>query len=426
MERETKTTRLTQAMRFCAILTAISLVAGCGGLASPAKPVSVQITSPIPSAEVTIGISTYIMGNVTGDNITRVDVEIDGQAYAILTADDKTKGMPSFPVQVPWAPSGEGLHVVQLIVYGPSASVVAKSDPVIFKAVRSGAAPAPTQAGAAAAQPVPTNPAPTAAAPTAIPLSNTIPLTNAVATAAPGTTLVALTATATLTGPGLTIVNDAINIRSGPGTTYDLVGQLAKGATAAVRGKSADGTWWQIDYPSAPGGLGWVFGELVQANTAAADAPVVNVPPPPTGLPVTVTPALPSATPTPTERPCDAGMLEWFGKDPHYPFCVAKVMTWYDNQDGAHRYENGHDVPVSFSWDIWGVDGIWIVFEQDNSGYCGYTKQAAKTINERVDGGYYAFNVKDFPGGATMRIHLNVKRKDGQVVEFGDKRLCIF
>ncbi len=420
MDRVTKTSGLSQAMRLCAVITALSLAAGCAGLGSPAKPVSVRITSPVPNAEVTIGVSTYIMGTASGDNITRVDVEVDGQAYAILTADNKTTGMPSFPVQVPWAPSSEGLHVVQLIVYGPSASVVAKSDPVIFKAVRNGAAAATASPTAA-----PTAP------PAAMPVTNAVPLTNAAATAAHGATLVVITATATpaagaLSGPGLTIVNDTVNVRSGPGTEYALVGQMAKGATAAVRGKSADGAWWQIDYPSAPGGLGWVFGDLAQANPAAAGVAVASAPPLPTSPPVIPSPVLPTATPAPTERPCNASMAEWFGKDPRYPFCVAKVMTWYDNQDGAHRYENGHDVPLSFSWDIWGVDGIWIVFEQDNSGYCGYAKQAVKAINQRVDGGYFAFNVKDFPGGATMRIHLNVKRKDGQVVEFGDKRLCIF
>jgi uncharacterized protein YraI len=225
-------------------------------------------------------------------------------------------------------------------------------------------------------------------------------------------------------GPSLTITSDSANIRSGPGTEYDIIGQLQNGAVASVRGKSPDGIWWQIAYTSAPDGVGWVRGDLVQANDAAASVPVATAAPTPTQSPFT--PA-PQVSATPAGRPCDANAPEWKGSDPRYPFCVGKVMTWYDNQDGAHRYENGHDVTASFSWDIWGVDRIWIVFEQDDSGYCGFTKQAAKTIDDPVPNtGTYSFNVKDFPGGATMRIYLNIKRKDGQVVEFGDKRLCIF
>lgn len=423
MERVRITSHLARLVH--TVLTAIVLVtvAACGSTGNSPNSAQVSVISPLPQSQVTTNVSITIQAHVTGNNIARVNVYIDGQPYAVLTTDDKTKGMPSFPVNLPWVPSSVGLHVVQFDVYAPDGSLIVKSDPVMYTAV-SGAVAAVT--ASAAAQATARIQAPATATPAAPAV--------VVATATPVIDQAAATGTAAAaTGgePRLTITGTIVNVRSGPGITYDILGQLHNGITASVKGKNADGTWWQISYPSAPGGAGWVIGSLVQTNVAAAGAPVVAAPPTPTPAPSTPAPVggAQTSTPVPAQvsRPCDASSPDWVGKDPRYPFCVGKVLTWYDNQDGAHRYENGHDESVSLSWDIWGVQGIWIVFEQDNSGYCGYTKQAVKTINDQVPlTGTYSFNVKDFPGGATMRIYLNIKRNDGQVVQYGDKRLCIY
>jgi uncharacterized protein YraI len=434
MERAHINTRLAQAIRVAVILATIVTATACGSNSPASTAVEVSVVSPAPNAEVQTNVSISIQANISGDNITRADVYIDGQPYAILTTDDKIKGMPVFPVNVPWAPTSEGIHIVQFIVYGADAKVLLKSDPVIFKAVGKVGAIAPATAPTSAA--VPTQ-APASAIATAAPLTNVVLLTNTVAFTTPVQAAAVLSVAVTasgpaLSGPAVSITSDSANVRSGPGTQYEVIGQLQNGVTATVRGKSADGAWWQVDYPGVQGGMGWVSGGLTQPNSAAASAPVAAAPPTSTPAPVTVIPLTPSseaptATPSPTSRPCDSSMAEWKGSDSRYPFCVGKVLTWFDNQDGAHRYENLHDVPLSLSWDIWGVDGAWLVFEQDDSGYCDYTKKSARTLNQQVEPtGSYAFNVKDFPGGATLRIYLNVKRKDGQVVEFGDKRLCIF
>ena len=439
MERAHITTRLTQAIRVVVALATLVTATACGSTSNASKSPEVSVVSPAPNAEVQTNVSISIQANISGDNITRADVYIDGQPYAILTTDDKTKGMPTFPVNVPWAPSSEGVHVVQFIVYGADAKVLLKSDPVIFKAVGKGSATASTAAPEAAITAVTVAPTQAAASTvgTAVPLTNAVALTNAVSPTTPAQAVMVVTVTVTAagptsSGPALAVTNDSVNVRSGPGTQYGVIGQLQNGATATVRGKSADGTWWQIDYAGASTGMGWVNSSVVQPNSAAASVAVVTPLPTSTGAPVTVLPVTATstestATPAPTSRPCDSSTPGWMGSDSRYPFCVGKVLTWFDNQDGAHRYENLHDVPVSLSWDVWGVDSVWLVFEQDNSGYCDYTKKSAKTLNQQVDTtGSYAFNVKDFPGGATLRIYLNVKRKDGQVVEFGDKRLCIF
>src|SRR4051812_45469571 len=55
--------------------------------------------------------------------------------------------------------------------------------------------------------------------------------------------------------PSLTAIS-AENVRSGPGTAYGSVDNLAAGASATVIGKNNDSTWWYINRPA--GGTGWV------------------------------------------------------------------------------------------------------------------------------------------------------------------------
>lgn len=49
-----------------------------------------------------------------------------------------------------------------------------------------------------------------------------------------------------------------VNVRSGPDTTYDQVGQLAPGSTIEVIGKNQKEDWWQINFPRDSENVGWV------------------------------------------------------------------------------------------------------------------------------------------------------------------------
>jgi uncharacterized protein YgiM (DUF1202 family) len=79
----------------------------------------------------------------------------------------------------------------------------------------------------------------------------------------------------------VTVTNEFVNVRTGPDVAYPKIGELRQGQVAPVRGKSADGRWWQISFPAGPGGVGWVINDYVQANSAAANAPVAAAPPRP-------------------------------------------------------------------------------------------------------------------------------------------------
>ena len=93
-------------------------------------------------------------------------------------------------------------------------------------------------------------------------------------------------------GPTATAI-DYVNVRSGPGTNYYILGVAAPGQTGEVSGVSEDGAWWQVKVPTniSADGLAWVSGGWV--TTVNTDGvPVVAAPPPP---PTTVEPAPPPA-----------------------------------------------------------------------------------------------------------------------------------
>lgn len=83
-----------------------------------------------------------------------------------------------------------------------------------------------------------------------------------------------------------------VNLRSGPGTSFPVIGGLDYQVTFAITGRSADGLWWVTPIQGAPNNQGWVSASFVQASNTAA-VPIVPAPPPP----------VPTATPIPTPGP---------------------------------------------------------------------------------------------------------------------------
>jgi hypothetical protein len=71
-----------------------------------------------------------------------------------------------------------------------------------------------------------------------------------------------------------------LNVRRGPGLDYPIVGLLPVGHSAEVTGVSADSLWWQIYFPAAPGGRGWVSAYYVKVQNTGGVS-VVSAPPPP-------------------------------------------------------------------------------------------------------------------------------------------------
>jgi uncharacterized protein YraI len=123
---------------------------------------------------------------------------------------------------------------------------------------------------------------------------------------------------------------DYVNLRSGPGTNYLLLGTAAPGAVGEVTGKSEDGLWWQVKVPTsfyAPG-LAWVSKDwVVTANTDSV--PVVAAPPPPTTeVPTTPPPA--NSCSLVSQDPADGTV---------FPPSTGFGMTWVLKNTGTTTWE---------------------------------------------------------------------------------------
>ncbi len=95
------------------------------------------------------------------------------------------------------------------------------------------------------------------------------------------------------------VVQQQLNIRSGPGTDFNSLGTLNPQDVVNLLGKDSNGVWLQIDFAAGPEGKGWVNAAFVKAQ-GVENLPIVAE----TGQVVgTGTPSAIPLTPTPTVLP---------------------------------------------------------------------------------------------------------------------------
>jgi heat shock protein HslJ/uncharacterized protein YraI len=91
---------------------------------------------------------------------------------------------------------------------------------------------------------------------------------------------------------GMVIAPAGVNVRTGPGTAYPVIGVAPFNTKGVISGKSADRQWWVT--PLQGNIQGWVSADYVKTyNTDSV--PVVQAPPVPTPAPI------PTAAPTPVQ-----------------------------------------------------------------------------------------------------------------------------
>lgn len=153
-----------------------------------------------------------------------------------------------------------------------------------------------------AAQPTPISPPPTppplpAVAPAAAPVSAALTTTTSITPAQ------AVTATVAPAGAEarLIVTSDLVNIRSGPATTFDLVGTAITGETFPITAKNGQGDWWQICCVNNQ--PGWVFGELARVENVETVAIAADLPTPAPAAIIPTTAAGPESTPTGASAP---------------------------------------------------------------------------------------------------------------------------
>jgi uncharacterized protein YraI len=93
------------------------------------------------------------------------------------------------------------------------------------------------------------------------------------------------------------VVQQQINVRSGPGTDFNSLGTVDPQDVVILTGKDPNGAWLQIDFPTGPEGKGWVNAAFLQAQGAEnlpiiAESGAVVGTGTPTGIPPTLTPTV--------------------------------------------------------------------------------------------------------------------------------------
>jgi uncharacterized protein YraI len=106
---------------------------------------------------------------------------------------------------------------------------------------------------------------------------------NGTALTAPQSALLALAAESAPAGEQPSVVQSTllsvdqiVNVRSGPGTAFEVLGQISAGQSHWVSGRTSGSDWWQIEFNN---GNGWVFGQLATVSGASDAVAVVETVP---------------------------------------------------------------------------------------------------------------------------------------------------
>jgi N-acetylmuramoyl-L-alanine amidase len=105
------------------------------------------------------------------------------------------------------------------------------------------------------------------------------------------------------TGPFVTSFR-RVNVRSGPGTDFELLGMLRSGETAPITGRTEDNEWLQVEFNDQPG---WVAYFVVSVTGELENIPVVITP--------TITPVPTSEAPTATPTPIPINLTTRFNSN---------------------------------------------------------------------------------------------------------------
>jgi uncharacterized protein YraI len=314
-------------------LLAATLACSIGTAKTVAKP-TVVITFPPAGTSFAVG-QDVVVQSVAADpqGISRVELWVDGQlahTQAVVPA------ATSYTASQPWKPAVIGSHIVEVRAFNVNNVT---NDPAQVVVTVAEAVAEATPIPGAADTPTPTNVPPGVDTPTATTLPADTPVVP----------------TLEYGGQPTVVALIGLNVRSGPGTGYPVIGTLPAGQAARITGQNADGTWWQIVFPPDSGGRGWVSSST-QYGTAynVESVPIVETPAPPTYTPTsTSTPTdtpqpthTPTNTPTPTHTPTNVPppqvpTIFYFQSD-HYTITAGQsaTLSWdLANAQWAHlRY----------------------------------------------------------------------------------------
>jgi uncharacterized protein YgiM (DUF1202 family) len=138
--------------------------------------------------------------------------------------------------------------------------------------------------------------------------------------------------------PDAVVSTELANVRAGPGTVYDIVGQAKQHDVLQVTGRNSANDWLEVVLPN--GKQGWISASLLQVNISLSQVILAVVPPTPT----------PVATPTPRTCPPNPALvmvenklgtaltLRLWGPEDVEMIVSAKTKQNYCLAPGEYRY----------------------------------------------------------------------------------------
>jgi len=190
--------------------------------------------------------------------------------------------------------------------------------------------------------------------------------------------------------PYVVVNSETLNGRRGPGTTFELLGQVEQGAELMILARTPQKDWWQVcciaNQPA------WVSADLVTAKGPLADVPVLTPPPTPAPTP------LPQPTHTPAPTPTRLPPFD-IARGPEFPIKRDNgVLTiWVKVYEGRSPYEKalaGYVLKVF-------RDGVDVSSPEQSFGDAPF--------NSTKPEGSFEYNLKfemDHAGEADWRIYL--------------------
>lgn len=249
----------------------------------PRAPVIVVNQAPARNSQVKVNQSILVQATASDPaGVTRMELWVNNRQVDEVVS-QLAQNVPSMTAAFKWTAEMPGTYLIEMRAYNQNGltSTITVTELVAF-----GDQPTSTS--------TPTN-TPT---PTITPLPPP-PTSTPEPTASPTPTPVPPTPTPRL---ALLAVNvPVLNVRSGPGTQYSVIGRLEQGDGVEIVGQidTPEGRWWQIRFDSEAGDLGWVaagpaFGTAINTDVI----PVVSAPVVPSPVPASTSAPTPTATPT--------------------------------------------------------------------------------------------------------------------------------
>ncbi len=172
--------------------------------------------------------------------------------------------------------------------------------------------------------------------------------------------------------PYVEVTRGRVNVRTGPGLQYPLLGQLLPGTRVPIVGRDPSGKWWHIC--CVDGQSAWIASWVVEAYNDISQVPLVaNIPPPPP------TPT-PRPTPPPTPTPTPAPLYTLFYGPVAIPSTNPILTVWVKVADSAGQPVVGTNVRVYY--------GGQVMAETTTMPQFGYTRPSP------AFGFYHPYNAK--------------------------------